>query len=155
MKSLHLVPLRDDLIFPIEATFEKFFQDFFNSKANIDIAKSNTGYPKVNCFFEGDKYKIVYAVPGLKQDDLRLDYDEKNGTITVAGRMSAEHIPSADQYVLRELRQSQFSRTLSLQPFVSGEPESAVLADGLLTLTWSIAKPELPKVKQIAIQSQK
>lgn len=155
MKSLHMVPLRDDLIFPIEATFEKFFQDFFNSKSNIDIAKSNTGYPKVNCFFEDDKYKIVYAVPGIKQEDLRLDYDEKNGTITIAGRMSSEHIPTADRYVLRELRQSQFSRTLSLQPFVSGEPESAVLADGLLTLTWSVAKPELPKVKQIAIHSQK
>ena len=67
-----IVPLRDDLFFPLEQTFEKFYRDFFGDKSNFNIAKSSSGYPKTNAYIDGEHFKMLFSVPGVSKDDLVL-----------------------------------------------------------------------------------
>lgn len=152
---MNLIPLRDDLFFPLEQVFDKFYQDFFHNKAAINTVKSNQTYPKMNVYLQDDSFIMKFAVPGLKEDDLDLEYKNDN-TVTVRGKMSEEHSSSTQaSYYIRELRQSTFERSLVLPEFVAGEPESAVLSDGLLTLTWKLKPKKDDSIKKITIKKQK
>lgn len=149
---MNIIPLRDDLFFPLEATFDKFFQDFFNSKSNINVAKANQGYPKVNVYDDGSHFKMVFSVPGLKENNIELEYRNDN-TVTIRGKMAQSHSSPIDaKYYLRELRTSSFERILLLPDNVSGEPNSAELNDGLLTLTWTLNPKKNDSIKKILIK---
>ena len=68
---MSLIPLRDDLFFPLEQVFDKFYQDFFHNKAAINTVKSNQTYPKMNVYLEDDSFIMKLAVPGLNEDNGR------------------------------------------------------------------------------------
>ena len=145
-----IVPLRDDLFFPLEQTFEKFYRDFFGDKSNINIAKSSSGYPKTNVYIDGEQFKMLFSVPGVSKEELEIEVD--GDTVTVKGKMSSKYCSAKDsEYLVRELRQSFFTRTLSIPNGVVGEPE-ANLADGILTLTWETERAKEPPVKRIEIK---
>jgi len=55
-------------------------------------------------------------------------------------------------YYLRELRQSQFERTIKLPFDVKGQPTSAILKNGLLTVSWSLKPKEKKEKKKISIE---
>lgn len=149
---MNLIPLRDDLFFPLEQVFDKFYQDFFHNKSAINTVKSNQTYPKMNVYLEGNSFVMKLAVPGLKEDDLDLEYKNDN-TVTIRGKMSDEHSSSPQaSYYIRELRQSTFERSLILPEFVTGEPESAILSDGLLTLTWKLKPKKDESIKKISVK---
>ena len=66
--------------------------------------------------------------------------------------MSSKYCSAKEsEYLVRELRQSFFTRTLSIPNRVVGEPE-ANLADGILTLTWETERAKEPPVKRIEIK---
>jgi len=143
--------LRDELFFPLEATFNKFFDDFFANKSNSNVAKANSGYPKLNSYIDGDSYKLSFAVPGVLLEDLEVDY--QGNTVTIRGQASKRHQSSTDSYYIRELRLSSFERTVTLPDLVDGEPEEAKLSDGILTLTWKLNPKLNPNVKRISIKA--
>lgn len=129
-----LVPLREDLFFPIEQTFEKFYRDFFGDKSNLNVAKSASGYPKVNAYLDGDEYKMVFSVPGVDKSNLNIELE--GNSVTIKGCMSEKYCADKDsEYFVRELRQSYFTRTMTVPEGVVGEPE-ALLENGILALTW-------------------
>ncbi len=126
-------------MFPLEQTFNKFFEDFFSTKSNLNVAKANSGYPKINSYLENDCYKLSFAVPGVSPDDLDVEYGQGN-TVTIRGRTAKKYQSSPDsQFLVRELRLSSFERTIPLPDDVQGQPQDAVLSDGILTLTWKLA----------------
>lgn len=151
---MHLVPLRDDLLFPLEQTFNKFFDDFFSSKSNINQTRSNLGYPKMNCFSNENSFCIQFAVPGMEEEDINLVFNEDN-SITISGKMSSEH-KNGDKttYYVREVRQSHFERTVKLPDTVVGPPSKAELKSGLLKLSWDLKPPERKDKKKIAIEKK-
>lgn len=135
---MNLVPLRDDLMFPLEQTFNKFFEEFFNTKSNLNVAKANTTYPKINSYIDGDSYKLSFAVPGVSPDDLEVEYGQSN-TVTIKGKTAKKYQSNNEgTYFIRELRLSSFERTVALPETVKGQPQDAVLSDGILTLTWKL-----------------
>jgi len=151
---MNLVPLRDDFLFPIEQTFNKFFEDFFNNKSNLNVAKANSVYPKVNSYIDGDYYKLSFAVPGVSADDLEVDYSETHA-VTVKGKTAKKYQTGTDsKFYVRELRLSSFERTVALPDMVDGEPEEAVLADGILTLAWKLTPTKNQTKIRIAVKSE-
>jgi len=151
---MNLIPLRNDYLFPLEQTFDKFFNDFFRDKSNINTVKGSGGYPKLNAYLENDAFKMVFSVPGVHQDDLEVEYNDDH-TISVKGKMSSKYQSTTNEsnYFVRELRQSYFQRVLTLPESIEGEPEAS-LSDGLLTLTWKIKKLEEKSKKRITIKSE-
>ena len=151
---MYPVQLKDDLLFPLEQTFNKFFEDFFNNKSNLNYTKSNQGYPKLNCFVVDNNFNIVFAVPGMVEEDIDLEFNEDN-SVTIRGRMSSDHKSKNNAvYYYRELRQSQFERTVKLPSDVKGPPTKACLSSGLLTLTWNLKPIERKEKKKITIEKK-
>jgi len=154
MKPMHLIPLRDDLMFPLEQTFNKFYDDFFGNKSLLNVAKANSGYPKINCYRDDTHYRIRFAVPGVTADDLDIEYGP-NRTITIKGKTAKKyHTGDESSYFVRELRMSAFERTLALPDFVDEGSEEALLSDGILTLSWKLREPAVRQVKKIAVKSE-
>ena len=147
---LSKAPRREDLFFPVEQAFDKFFNDFFNSNP-ISTVKANSGYPRMNVYEADGNFTVTVSVPGMNSDNLDVEID-KNRVLTVKGQMSEEHgAPEGAQYYLRELRQSYFERKVVLPDHVAGDPV-ATMKDGILELSWAVTKPQPePEVKKIAI----
>jgi len=150
---MNLIPRRDDLFFPVESAFNKFFDDFFLNKSNLNTAKANIGYPKLNLYQTAGETKLVFSIPGLKSEDLTLEYGPGN-CVTISGRMNNVYKGSDDSvYYYREIRGSSFERVVPLPENIEGEPDSATLQDGLLTLTWKNKASPQQLAKKIQIKS--
>ena len=151
---MNLVPLRDDLMFPLEQTFNKFFEDFFSTKSNLNVAKANSGYPKINSYVDGNTYKLSFAVPGVSPEDLDVEYGSSN-TVTIRGKTAKKYQTNNESlFFVRELRLSSFERTVQLPENVTGQPQDAVLSDGILSLTWNLPPKSVKERIRINVKAE-
>lgn len=154
---MHLLPSRrDDFLFPIEAHFNKIFDQFLTGSSLKDSLKATQGYPKMDMYEDGESLTVKVAVPGLKLEDLSVDLDRSKGLaeLTIAGKLSEVSKSKASAFYVKELRQSAFKRTVALPDYVKDDPD-AVLEDGILTLRWDL--PERQKdveIKRITIKQK-
>lgn len=148
---------RDDFLFPIEAHFNKVFDQLLTGTNLKDSIKSTQGYPKMDVFEDKEFLVIKCAVPGMKLDDISVEIDtQKTPEVTISGKMSQEYeSPKDSKFYVKELRQSAFRRTFSLPDYAKKDPD-AVLEDGILTLRWKIPEVEKePEPKRITIKHGK
>lgn len=152
--------MRDELFFPVQETFDRFFHDFFGSDSLFDTVKGKGGYPKMELGTQDNCWVVRAAIPGVKEEDLSLEVDESNKSMPVLriqGQMSSEYqTPEGAQYFVRELKKSKFVREVTLPKGLEGEPE-VVLKDGILTLKWKLpiaVEEAKPAVKKLAIKSE-
>lgn len=150
--------LRDDLFFPLQDTFDGFFQSFFNTDGLFNSVKGKAGYPKMEVGIEGNEWVIRMALPGVKQEDLIVQVDETKGKVLhIQGQMAEEYqSPKESQYFVRELRKSKFVREIPLPDGLIGDPD-AVMKDGILTLKWQKPAAEGSgsfAIKQIKIKTE-
>ncbi len=139
-----LAPRREDLFFPIEQQFDKFFDQFF--KKDLHSVGQNSSFPKLNAFEKEGQLVLTVAASGMTADDLRVEVDADN-ILSLSGRMSEEyHSPEDSTIYLRELRASAFERRIQLPKNIEGDP-TASLKDGILTLKWKLKGQDLPKSK--------
>lgn len=150
------IPRRDDIFFPIEQTFDRFFQEFFSDRP-LDMVRASSGYPKMDIYEDEDSLNVLVAVSGMTAKDLDVTVDD--GLVTISGKLESneETTPTYNKgkYLLKELRRSSFSRQVRLPDTVEGDPQAS-LKDGLLKLTWVIRKdePEKEEAKRIKIQEE-
>lgn len=158
----NLNPRRDDFFWPFEEHFNKLFNEFFG-EGGLTGVKARSGYPKWDILAEDGRWKIQVALPGLKVDDISVEIlpyqDETLGLeppqqrlLRISGKMSQSHqSKEGTKYHVKELRRSQFERTLVLPEYVKGEPE-ATMQDGILTLSWECPEAKVPERKKIPIR---
>jgi HSP20 family molecular chaperone IbpA len=154
----HLVPTREEFMFPLQKELDKLFDTMFDPKrlpALLNNVKTNSGYPRLDILLSDGRYRVEAAVPGVRPDDLRVEIlpgDHGERVLRISGKMSHDYLYSNDTiYKHRELTRAKFQRYVALPNEVSGDPE-AVIQDGMLTLTWHLEKPEpSAEVRQIPI----
>jgi HSP20 family molecular chaperone IbpA len=157
--TTHLVPCREEFLFPLQKEFDKLFDTMFGPKrlpSLLNSLKSHSGYPKLDVLVTDGRYRIEAAVPGVPPEELKVEIlPGENGerVIRISGKMAHDYQYSKDtEYHYRELTRAKFQRVVSLPNDVKGDPE-AVVQDGMLTLTWLLEKPEpSAEVKVIPIQ---
>lgn len=158
-----LALLRDEFFFPVQETFDRFFQEFFGSDTLLDTVKGKGGYPKMEVSIEAvgdDKFWTVrVALPGVKEKDITIEVDESNKNmpiLRIQGQMSEEYqSPEGSEQYVRELRKGKFSREIALPKALTGDPE-AKIEDGILTLRWQLPKAIVeeskPAIKKIELK---
>lgn len=99
----------------------------------------------VNVREEDDAYVLTALVPGLKGEDLNIQVLEN--VVSIEGEYKAEEA----EYLLSELPQGAFRRTLRMPTEIDAEHVEAKIADGVLTLTLPKAESARPKKIQIAV----
>ena len=148
-------PRRDDFLFPLEQTFNKFFDEFFSTD-NLDGVKGTGSYPKVNAYSNETEMVMHVSVSGVPSENLKVEVTPEN-ILIVSGRMSAEYQTpkTVTNWCRHELRQSVFERHFKLPDDVEGDPV-AKLKDGILTLRWRTKGRDAPQLvnKQIPIKSE-
>ena len=99
----------------------------------------------VNVREEEDAYLLTALVPGLKAEDLNIQVLEN------VVRIEGEYKAGEAEYLLSELPQGSFQRTLRMPTEIEADKVEAKIADGVLTLTLPKAESARPKRIQVSV----
>lgn len=101
---------------------------------------------RVNVREDEDAYTLYALVPGLKAEDLNIQVLEN--VVSIEGEYKADE--HAD-FILNEIPQGEFRRTLQMPAEIDAEKVEAKIVDGVLTLTLPKAESARPKKIKIAV----
>ena len=99
----------------------------------------------INIREEDDVYVLSALVPGIKSDELNIQILED------VVRIGGEYKMNESKYLIRELPNGSFTRTLRLPAPIDTEHVEADIRDGVLTLR--LPKAESARPKQIRIKA--
>jgi HSP20 family protein len=99
----------------------------------------------INIREEDDAYILSALVPGIKSDELNIQVLED------VVRIEGEYKMDESKYLIRELPNGSFTRTLRLPAPINADHVEAEVTDGVLTL--KLPKAESARPKQIKIKS--
>ena len=99
--------------------------------------------------YETDEQLVVKArTAGVNKED--LDVSISDGILTISGTLSSGDDTTASRWHIQECYWGEFSRTLALPVAVKEDEVSAMLKDGVLTISFAKVKQE--QAKKITIQ---
>ena len=99
----------------------------------------------INVREEDDNYVLSALVPGLRSDELNIQ------VLDDVVRIQGEYKADENGYLVRELPNGSFTRTLRLPAPIDADHVEANIIDGVLTLR--LPKAESARPKQIKIKS--
>jgi HSP20 family molecular chaperone IbpA len=150
-----LVPKRIDLFNEISKDIDNAFNEIFGSKYFTGL-KQHKGYPLVDAVRNKNSLILQYAVPGVDKQDIKAEIteDELGKLLTVSGKINDLYVYDENDYQIRELSKQEFRRVVRLPEDVEDEDPTVILENGILTLTFKLAKLEevKPKVKRLNIK---
>jgi HSP20 family protein len=97
----------------------------------------------INVREEDNAYVLSALVPGLKAEDLNIQI------LDDVIRIGGEYKVDESDYLVRELPNGSFTRTLRLPAAIEADSVEAKIADGVLTLTLPKAESARPKKIQV------
>jgi HSP20 family protein len=103
-------------------------------------------YLPVNVREEDDGYTLTAVVPGLKADDLNIQV--LDGVVRIEGEYELDD----GDYMLAELPNGKFRRTLRMPASVEADKVEAKIKDGVLTLRLPKAESALPKKIKVNVK---
>ena len=95
---------------------------------------------------EREAYILSALVPGLKSEDLNIQVLED------VLRIEGEYKADENQYLVRELPNGSFTRTLRLPSTIQADAVEAHITDGVLTLRLPKAESARPKKIQVKVK---
>ena len=100
----------------------------------------------INIREEDDAYILSALVPGLKAEDLNIQV--LDDVIRIEGEYKADE----NEYLVRELPNGSFTRTLRLPAAIEVDSVEAKIAEGVLTLKLPKAESARPKRIQVSVK---
>ncbi|MBD1398253.1 Hsp20/alpha crystallin family protein [Pontibacter sp. JH31] len=127
-------------------TFSSMLDRFFNESVNT---RGFSGFtPHVDACETENGYELEIALPGIRKEDVAIDFQE--GKLTISGERRFEKKEEDRRYQMLETQYGTFSRTFYLPDNVDPDKIAAHLQDGILMVT--VPKDEQKTMKrQIAI----
>jgi HSP20 family protein len=136
----------------LRSAMDRLFEDSFVSPLTWRTISGNgteTITPPLDVHETADEIVVTAALPGLRAEDVEITMTGQN--LVLRGEFKADDQVERDQYLYRERRFGQFSRSLQLPVRVEGDKADATFRDGVLTLR--IPKAEEVKPRQIRINA--
>lgn len=99
--------------------------------------------PAVDVYEKDGKYHVEFAVPGLKKDDIEIEVNDNS--LTVSGKTKEDKADESPRYHYREIRRTEFSRTIQFPQEINAEQVTASYDNGILKLSVPSAKPAAAK----------
>lgn len=122
---------------------DEFFRSFFG--------ENTVPAMKVDVEDKGDSYLLQTDLPGMKKEDVRISVEDGVLTIVVEQKTEDKEENKDRNYVYRERRMMNMSRSFSLEG-VNEEGITAEYVDGVLHLTLPKETQTVEKVKMIEIK---
>lgn len=106
---------------------DRFFNDTFDSSLGF---KDYNYLPEVDIVETEKTFELELAVPGMKKEDFKLDFNE--GKLTISGERKFEKEHKEVNYHTRETRYGAFSRSFYLPDNIDDSKIKAAYEDGIL-----------------------
>lgn len=110
---------------------------------------TGTWAPPVDIFETKDRIVLKAELPGFKEDQIQLRFD--NGILTLEGERKFEKETGDENYHRVERSYGKFQRSFTLPTMIQNDKIEASFNNGVLTV--SLPKREETKPKQIRIQT--
>jgi len=145
--------------YPSVPSLMERFLDGNLDNINSWMLNSGNSTPAVNVIETENEFKLEVALPGVKKDDVSVEFD--NGVLTIASKEkeaesteSAENIEKSDKYYRKEFGIGAFKRTFKVaKHLVNSDEIKASQENGILYVTLPKREEVKPKpVKQIEVQ---
>ena len=140
MTMFNLIPSRT-------RNLDKVFNDMFEFPV-FRCENNQTLAPRVNIKEDDEQISMVFEVPGMGKDEIKINV--KEGVLTLSGERKVEHEENQNGYVRAEFQAGSFKRSFTLPDTVNTEKIQADYKNGLLTVV--LPKLEEVKPKEIDIQ---
>jgi HSP20 family protein len=119
-----------------------WFDDFF-----AEPALGGSTLPAVDVRETDSEYLMEVELPGLTEKDVEVKLEKTLLTISSSKEQSKEE--KKNGYVMRERRQSRFSRSFVLPEGIDAEKIAAEFKNGVLNLTFPKAPAAKPKTIEV------
>jgi HSP20 family protein len=148
MTSLSRTRTRD--LNDLQREIDRMFGRFFPSQSQSDNGSSEQAVwaPRTDLVESEDAYRIHLDLPGMRKDDLTINYQDNQ--LTVSGERTSDRTDENEEYVRVERSFGHFYRSFTLPRTVNAEDISATYENGVLTVR--VPKTEAVKPRQIEIQ---
>ena len=108
----------------IKPFYSNFLDDFLNT--GLSAFEDRRGVPALNVKEDEKELALELRVPGMKKEDIHLDY--KDGILTISGEKNEEkEEKDRDKYLRREFTSYSFHRSFELPDSSSVVIQSAAL----------------------------
>ena len=125
----------------IDREFDRLLDDrLFGSLSTWPIS-TEAWSPRVDILEEDGRFVITAEVPGIDKDDIKVNLE--NGNLTISGERTFENEERMDDYHRVERSYGSFHRHFHLPKTLERDKVEATMADGILTITL----PKKPEVK--------
>lgn len=133
---------------PLHRDLTRLFGTVFDSQTGERAPVARRWVPAVDLLEEDERYVLRADLPGLGEDDVKVELDGR--LLTLSGERSFEQESSAGGYRRLERAGGSFSRSVRLPEGVDAEAVEASFEHGVLEV--SIPKPEEAKPRRVAIK---
>lgn len=122
---------------PLEFFFDQELVENSPSVINNDF-KNN---PKVNLIANDSNYELTAEIPGFTKDEISVEL--KNNVLIIAGSKTTKNESDNNKnYLIRELKHSNFKRCFTLSNNIDKENIIADFKNGILKIIINKVKPE-------------
>ena len=128
------------------SNFDALLNNFFD-----DGAETRSKLPAVDVREDEEQFILEAELPGFSEKD--VDINVENNMLTISSQTEQTKEEKKEGYVLRERRNSSFSRSFMLPRNVEAGKIKASMSNGILHL--SIPKSEQAKARKIEIKADK
>jgi HSP20 family protein len=125
----------------------RLFNTFFDTPTPGNGGSLRRWIPAMDLVETGDHFVLRADLPGLGEDDVKIEVED--GVLTISGERRSEHESKSEGYHRVERAFGAFSRSLTLPQGVDPERISAGFDRGVLEVR--IPKPEQRKPRRIEI----
>src|SRR5436190_1044099 len=122
----------------------RLFGTFFDSSAGGNGGRLRRWIPAMDLVEESDHYVLRADLPGLNEDDVKVELEDN--VLTISGERRSEHEYKKESYYRIERASGNFSRSLTLPEGVDPDSVNANFDKGVLEV--SIPKPEQRKPRR-------
>jgi HSP20 family protein len=130
------------------SSFQGLFGTFFDTPAGGQLS-ARRWVPAVDLVEEGDRYVLRADLPGLSENDVKVELEDR--VLTVSGERRTESEQRSDGYHRVERASGRFSRALRLPAGVDDDAIEARFENGVLEV--SIPKPAQSKPRRVEIKA--
>ena len=140
---------------PLDQVLDKMFNKQFPSvvkEMGLNRPFGSQGYPKINVAETNKQYEITAELAGLSKKDVSVELDSETNVLTISGnRTEKEEKSEEKKYIIRELKQSSFSRSIKIGDNCDKNSCKADFENGVLKITIDKKVEDKPKNTKIKV----
>lgn len=144
--------LSDNVYPSFPSLMNRFFEGDMMDWNRSNFADTNSTLPAVNIRENSDEFMIDVAAPGMKKEQIKVDYE--NGRLTISSEKKEEKKEaSKENYSRREFSYMSFQRSFTIpENLVDGDKIKATYNEGILHISLPKREELKPKpARQIKI----